>query len=103
MKTIEIHITTYGYITRDTDCRVHFSKDDAIRFAADLAAHLTARERKNYTIYTEAYSVRVPDDYTVTTAEKLDRDLCGGDVESPDFDPCTAQYTSPQLYFIRTI
>lgn len=103
MKTIEIHITTYGYITRDTDSSMHFSKDDALRFAADLEAHLTDRERKIYTIYTEGYSVRIPDDYTVTTAEQLDRDLCGEDVESPDFDPFTAQYTSPQLYYIQTL
>ncbi len=99
MKIIEIHITTYGIPGADTDSEHYFTKDDAINAAIDKAAHLTDSECQNYIVSTEGYTVRLPDDYTVTTADQLDLDLCNGDVESPDFDPCTAQYISKQLYY----
>lgn len=103
MKTVNIYITTYGIPGADTDSEFFSTEIHAMMAASDKAAHLTERERKNYTVYTEGYTVRIPDDYTVTTAEQLNRDLCNGDVESPDFDACTAQFVSKQIFFQETL
>ena len=40
---------------------------------------------RKYSIYMAAHTVRLPDDYEITTADKLDADLMNGDVESPDY------------------
>lgn len=97
MKTLEIYIITYGTIGADYECAYFFSISDAISAALDIEAHLTSRERRDHTVLAEGYTVRLPDDYTVSTARCLDRDLVNGDVESPDFDICTGQYTSKQI------
>ena len=103
MKNITIYITTYGIPAADTDSEYFFSESHAMTAASDKAAHLTEQERKNYTIFTEGYSIRLPDEYTITTASQIINDLFGGDVESPDFDACTGQFISKQSFYQETL
>ena len=103
MKNITIYITTYGIPGADTDSKYFFSEIHAMMAASDKAAHLTEQERKNYTIYTEGYSVRLPDEYSVTTAKQLVLDLFNGDVESTDFDICTGQFVTNQIFYQETL
>lgn len=42
---------------------------------------------RHYSVYMAAHTVRLPDDYDITTAAQLDEDLFNGDVESPDYVP----------------
>lgn len=99
MKTIKIYIACESDPGRDDDVHYFFSEALAHEKLSDIAAHLTESEKKHRNLYYEGYSVRIPDDYTVTTAEQLNLDLCNGDVESPDFDICTCLYTSKQLTY----
>lgn len=103
MKNITIYITTYGIPGADTDSEYFFDEARALAEASGKAAHLTERERKNYTIYTEGYSVCLPDEYSVTTAKQLALDLFNGDVESPDFDTCTGEFISKQTFYQETL
>ena len=103
MKTVTFYITTYGIPGADTDSEYFFSEIRAMMAASDKAAHLSEHERQNYTIYTEGYSVRLPDEYSVTTAKQLALDLFNGDVESPDFDAFTGQFISKQTFFQETL
>lgn len=103
MKTVTIYITTYGIPGADTDSEYFFNEIHAMMAASDKAAHLTEHERKNYTISTEGYSVRLPDEYTITTAAQIVNDLFNGDVESPDFDACTGQFVSKQIFYLETL
>lgn len=103
MKNINIYITTYGIPGADTDSKYFFDEARALAEASGKAAHLTERERESYTIFTEGYSVRLPDGYTVTTAAQIVNDLFNGDVESPDFDTCTGGFISKQTFYQETL
>lgn len=51
MKNVTIHITTIGTIGADYESYWNFTTDEAHAKAADLAAHLTAREGKPRNIH----------------------------------------------------
>ncbi len=98
MKSIEIYIA-HELSNGDDETREFFDSESALAYLSDVAAHLTSGELDDTDLYAEGYTVRLPDDYTVTSAKQLALDLANGDVESPDFDGLTGSICSAQIFF----
>lgn len=99
MKTVTIYIvkdTTldrYGYlINSDTHC--FFDADKARRQfdSRCIRDEMEQHGGRKYSVYMVAHTVRLPDDYEITTAAQLDEDLLNEDVESPDYEPFRDAY-----------
>ncbi len=99
MKIITIHHVMYGDLHGDSESVWFFTAKEAENHAINIEAHLTERERKKRYITIEANSIRIPDEYHLSTPKQLSNDLFNGDIECPDFDECTATFTSEQEYF----
>ena len=99
MKSIEIYITYDSDPRSDCECHYFFSASEASEYLSDIKAHLTAGEKKTRSLYAEGYTVRIPDEYQVSTAQQLDLDLCNGDLESPGYDVFCAVYISKQIFY----
>ena len=94
MKTVTIYIVEdvtldrSGYlINSDTQC---FFDADKARRHFDIRCirdEMEQHDGRKYSIYMAAHTVRLPDDYEITTAAQLYEDLMNGDVESPDYVP----------------
>lgn len=102
MKTVTIYIvedTTYdrsGYlINSDTHC--FFDADKARRQfdSRYIRDEMEQHGGRKYSVYMAAHTVRLPDDYEITTAKQLDEDLFNGEVESPDY------YSRSQSYSVN--
>ena len=99
MKTVTIYIVedvTFdrsGYlINSETHC---FFDEDKARRQFDSRCIRDEMEQhggSKYSIYMAAHTVRLPDDYEITTAAQLYEDLMNGDVESPDYVPFRDAY-----------
>lgn len=98
MKTLKIYIAHEISRVGDDNNSYYWTEDEAIGVVSNIHAHLTQRERQNITLYVDGYTVRVPDDYTETTAKQLFRDLLYGDVESPDFDDLCCGFSSKEIF-----
>ena len=94
MKTVTIYIVEdvtldrSGYlINSDTHCC--FDEDKARRQfeSCCIRDEMEQHGGRKYSVYMAAHTVRLPDDYEITTAAQLDEDLMNGDVESPDYVP----------------
>ncbi len=92
MKTVTIYIVdevTLGrlgeFIQSVTHC--FFDSDKAkMKFDECCIRDETKRhDDRQYFVLVESHTVRLPDDYEITTADKLDYDLQNGNVESPDY------------------
>nr|DAH78577.1 MAG TPA: UL2 protein [Caudoviricetes sp.] len=99
MKTVTIYIVedvtldSFGkFAQSDTHC--FFDADKARRQfdSRCIRDEMEQHGGRKYSIYMAAHTVRLPDDYEVTTADKLDEDLLNGDVESPDYVPFRDAY-----------
>ena len=99
MKIITIHHVMYGDLCGDCESVWFFTAEEAEKHAINIEAHLTERERKNSYITIEANSIRIPDEYHLSTPKQLSNDLFNGNVECPDFDEFTGTFTSEQEYF----
>ena len=99
MKTVTIYIVEdvtldrSGYlINSDTHC--FFDADKARRHfdSRCIRDEMEQHGGRKYSIYMAAHTVRLPDDYEITTADKLGDDLLNGNVESPDYMPFQDAY-----------
>lgn len=80
------------FVQSDTHC---FFDADKARRHFDSRCIRDEMERgggRNYSVYMVAHTVRLPDDYAITTADQLDEDLFNGVVESPDYVPFRKGY-----------
>ena len=99
MKTVTIYIVEdvtldrSGYLIQsDTQC--FFDADKARRHfdSRCIRDEMEKHGGRKYSVYMAAHTVRLPDDYEITTADKLDDDLLNGNVESPDYVPFQGAY-----------
>lgn len=94
MKTVTIYIVEdvtldrSGYII-NSDTHRFFDADKARRHfdSCCIRDEMEQHGGRKYSVYMAAHTVRLPDDYEITTAAQLDEDLMNGDVESPDYVP----------------
>ena len=98
MKSLEIYIA-HELSNGDDETREFFDLGSALAHLSDVAAHLTSDELADADLYAEGYTVRLPDEYTITSAKQLMIDLANGDVESPDFDDLTGSICSAQIFY----
>ena len=61
------------------------------------------RVGSEYAVCMAELTVRLPDDYEITTADKLDDDLLNGNVESPDYDIRSAIYLNSSIKFLKKL
>lgn len=110
MKTVTIYIVddvTFGssgeFIKSDTYC--FFVADKARRQFDSLCIRdeMEQHSGREYGVYMTAHTVRLPDDYELKTAAKLDEDLMNGDVESPDYVPFHGAYLNISIEELKEI
>lgn len=110
MKTVTIYIVEdvtldrSGYlINSDTHC--FFDADKARRHfdSCCIRDEIEKHGGRKYSVYMAAHTVRLPDDYEITTAENLDDDLSNGDVESPDYVPFRTGYINTSNEEVKEI
>lgn len=58
---------------------------------------------RKYSVYMAAHTVRLPDDYEITTAQQLDEDLFNGEVESPDYDSRSQSYSANENEIVKEL
>lgn len=108
MKTVNVHMienNTFdcsGWLVH-SDEHYFFDAEEAKRQFDDCCVRdeVERRDGRKYAVCMAALTVRLPDDYEITTAAQLDEDLMNGDVESPDYDSRLCIYKNISIKFIK--
>lgn len=91
------------FIQSDTHC--FFDADKARRQfdSRCIRDEMEQHGGRKYSIYMVAHTVRLPDDYEITTAKQLDEDLFSGEVESPDYDSRSQSYSVNENEIVKEL
>ena len=88
MKKIDLFVYNCQVKYGDQFNNYFFDKDQCISYARDDWNHMTKSVKSKCDIWIDHHTIRIPDDYITSTADKLITDLFNGEIESPDFDVC---------------
>ena len=110
MKTVTIYrienntFDRYGWFIR-SDNHYFFDADKAKQKFDDCCVcdEVERHDGRKYAVCMAEHTIRLPDDYEITTADKLDDDMFNGEVESPDYDSRLGLYPNGSIKFMKEL
>lgn len=110
MKTVTIYrienntFERYGWLIH-SDNHYFFDAEEAKRKFDDCCVRDEAdrHDGRKYAVCMGEHTIRLPDDYEITTADKLDEDMLNGEVESPDYDSRLGLYLNASIKFLNKL
>lgn len=110
MKTVTIYrienntFDRYGWLVHSEN-RYFLDEKEAKRQFYDCCVRDEAdrHDGRKYAVCMGEHTIRLPDDYEITTADNLDEDMLNGEVESPDYDSRLGLYLSVSIKFLKKL
>ena len=110
MKTVTIYRIESNTFDRSGwlihgDNHYFFDVEKAKRQFNDCCCHdeVDRHGDQKYAVCMAEHTIRLPDDYEIKTAEKIDEDMSNGVVESPDYDSRVGIYKSTSIKLLKKL